>query len=516
MKRDWSGMNGLAGLGFSRSMLRTIDSAQSALDALDGVGSIGAAARAAGTLKAGAGLPKLVADARIEGIAGTGSGSALSAISAARKANSSVALGKSGVSLPGSIVKNAAGIGKLPLLSAVQKPELGKASRAYPALDALLGQAKGASRLYSADKVSDLARAIPKSAALGVPRTMLGAGSDLSAARSAASFLGSGSRAGDLFASSWKSGGWGGLLSGLPKDIQSGASFRSPGLLGADAGAWRDVMSFSKTSWLFGPPRELGLFGVSGTGLLRGAFPALSAFDTARRATGLGLGSALDVISRINLEALREAALIREARRPRTRIGFAALDAYDELYMGHPWVADRFLLDYLGIQPNDDRREALWRVLREAFERTLAYPARWVVLEDDRAAAYLRVAVYNEADRVERDREFPDRVWWTARDPETKEKVELRPTLQPDDILELMMKRMGNPADIVVPPPDDRGRVLEMLYVEGTEQDKMVVGMIIAGFDLAAIAHAVGWPEVQRFQRKAQRWKMKLDSSSGG
>lgn len=78
------------------------------------------------------------------------------------------------------------------------------------------------------------------------------------------------------------------------------------------------------------------------------------------------------------------------------------------------------------------------------------------------------------------------------------------------------MKRMGNPADIVVPPPDDRGRVLEMLYVEGTEQDKMVVGMIIAGFDLAAIAHAVGWPEVQRFQRKAQRWKIKLDSSSGG
>lgn len=512
MKRDWSGMSGLAGLGLSRSMLKIIDSSQNALGVLDRVGGIGAAARATGTLKAGVGLPKLSAGARMEGITGKGMGSAWSALSAAKKANSSAAFGKPVVNLAGRDLKEAAGIGKFPLLTAAQNLGLGKASRSYPALDALLGPAKGASPLYSAGRVSDLAGVIPKSTALGIPQTMLGAGSDLSAARSVASFLGSGTWAGGLFASAPK----GNLLSGLPKGTLAGASVRTPGKLGADAGAWQYIMALSKTSRLFGPPRELGLFGVSGAGFLREAFPALSAFDTVRQATGMGLGSALDVISGINLEALREAALIREARRPRTRIGFAALNAYDELYMGHPWVANKFLLDYLGIQPNDDRREALWKVLREAFERTLTYPARWIVLADDQAAAYLRDAVYNEADRVERDREWPDRVWWTARDPETKKKIELRPTLQPDDILELMMKRSGDPADIVIPPPDDRGRVLEMLYIEGTEQDKRMVGMIISGFDLAAIAHVVGWPEVQRFQRKAQRWKIKLDSSSGG
>ncbi len=529
MKRDFSGISGLAGLGLSRSMLRTIGSAQSALCALDRVGGIGAAARAAGTPKAGAGLPKLVADVRMEGIAGMGAGSAWSTISAVRKTNSSVALGKSGVSLPGSLVrdaagtglkgiagdrlKDAAGIGKFPLPSVVQAPELGKASRAYPALDALLGQAKGAYPQYSAGKVSDLACAIPKSAALGIPRTTLGAGYDLSAARSAASFLGSGTQAGDLFASAWKSGGWSGLLSGLPKDVLSGASVRSPGLLGADAaGAWRDVITLSKTSWLFGPLRELGFFGVSGAGFPRGAFPALRAFDAVRRASGL-----LDAIGRIDLEALRKAALIREARRPRTKTGFAALEAYDGFCMNHPWVADEFLLDYLCIEPDEDTREALWLVLRWTFERTIPRPVKWLMIDDEGAIKYLRTAIYRNAKRVRRDKERPDRVWWTRRDPDMKKRVELPPpTRQPDNILELMMERSGDPADIVVPVPDDRGLVLERLYVEGTEQDKMVVGMIIAGFDLAAIAHAIGWSEVQRFQRKAQRWKAKLDFSSGG
>jgi hypothetical protein len=517
MKHGWGGMNGLVNLGLSRPRLGTLDSIGTGLDK---IGGVGAAYYAAGTWKAGAGLSGIIDRARVEGIGASG---ALSAIPAAG-ANSNGALGKLSASLVSGRLKGTAGIGKFPLLTAAQDLELGKASRAYPALDALLGQAKGASPLYSVGKVSALAGAIPKPRALGIPRTMLGAEADLSAVRSAASFLGSGKRADNLLSSAWNFGGRDSLLSGLPKGILSGVYTRLPGLLGADAvrnmGVWRGVMPLSGTSWLFGPPRGLDLLGTQGLGLLHGTLPALDAYDAIRRASGWGLGGLLDTIGRIDLEALREDALrearVWEARQPRTRIGFAALDAYDELHMGHPWVADRFLLDYLGIQPNDDRREALWSVLRQAFERTLTYPARWIVLEEERAAAYLRAAVYNEADRVERDRERPDRVWWTARDPETKEKIELRPVLEPDDILELMMKRSGNPADIVVPPLDDRGWILEMLYLEGTEQDRRVVSMIIAGFDLAAIAHAVGWPEVQRFQRKAQRWRIKLDHPPGG
>lgn len=126
--------------------------------------------------------------------------------------------------------------------------------------------------------------------------------------------------------------------------------------------------------------------------------------------------------------------------------------------------------------------------------------------------------VYIESKRVKRDKERPDRVWWEERGPTTKKNVELPPpALQPEHALEFMIKVSGNPADIVVPPPDDRGRVLRMLYFEGTEQDSRVVGMLIAGYDLTAIAGVVGWPEVQRFTRKAQRWrKNRLGPPSDG
>ncbi len=87
------------------------------------------------------------------------------------------------------------------------------------------------------------------------------------------------------------------------------------------------------------------------------------------------------------------------------------MNAYDALYMSHPWVADQFLIEYLEIQPDADRREALWRVLRCAFERTVPYPARWIVMNDERAVVYLRTAIYREAKRVRRDLKMPDRVW---------------------------------------------------------------------------------------------------------
>ena len=47
-----------------------------------------------------------------------------------------------------------------------------------------------------------------------------------------------------------------------------------------------------------------------------------------------------------------------------------------------------------------------------------------------------------------------------------------------------------------------------MLYFEGTEQDRNMVVMIKAGLDLPDIADVVGWSEVQRFTRKAQRWSI--------
>ena len=70
-----------------------------------------------------------------------------------------------------------------------------------------------------------------------------------------------------------------------------------------------------------------------------------------------------------------------------------------------------------------------------------------------------------------------------------------------------MLRSAMNPADTLIPQLDYRlDRVLEMLYLEGTEQDKRMVGMIRAGFDLPDIAEVVGWSEVQRFTRKARRW----------
>ena len=74
-------------------------------------------------------------------------------------------------------------------------------------------------------------------------------------------------------------------------------------------------------------------------------------------------------------------ARIRDARRPRTPIGFAARDACDAFYLNQPWIVDRFLRDRLS-EPNEDRQEAPWRVLRWTFERTFPEPAKWLLMKD--------------------------------------------------------------------------------------------------------------------------------------
>lgn len=504
MNRKWSNTLGLGDLGLG-SALRAFDSAESALNSISGVG---ASALGAEIWKASAGLSGVM-----EGIADVGGGSASSAISAA----------KANASLVGGGLKDIAGIGKTSLLPPLNDLVLSRSSHAHLALGALPDLTKGSSVLTSVVKASDPAGAIPKSKALGLSETMLGAGAELSAARTAASFLGAEERAYDLFASAIRSDWRSDLFPRWPQGILSGTSSGLSGWIGAadavkNAGAWRNAMGPYDTEWLFGPSRGISAFGMLGTDLLRGALPAFDALGAVHRVSDWGLGGLLDTIGRIDLESLQRAARIREARRPRTKIGFAGLKAYDGFCMNYPWDADEFLVDHLGIEPNEDTREALWLVLKWTFERTVTWPAKWIVVDDEGAARYLRSAVYKNAKRVRRDKERPNRVWWEERDPDTKKKVELSPpTLQPDNILELMMGRSGNPADVVVPPPDDRGRVLQLLYVEGTEQDRKVVGMLIAGFDLAAVAHVVGWPEVQRFTRKAQRWRrIKLDPPARG
>lgn len=530
MKRMWSNAAGLSNLGLSRSALRTLDSVQSAMEVVE---RPNADIRGAGLTETRAGLPGVLGgmdDIRVDGMAAGLAAGAFPDV----KANVETALGRSGMGLAGDGLKDILGdrFKEIAGVASAKDLALGKASGLYPAFDGLPDLLGGASSLSSAFKAANLAGAVPrKSTTLGFSTKMLGVSDELSAAR--ASFFGAGVRGDDLLSGAWKSVREDGILSGLPKDILSGASSGLSGWLGMldsvkDSGAWRHAMGLSGTDWLYGPPRELGLLGnglfakFGATGILRGVLPVFDDLDAARRVSGRGLGGLRDAIGRVDFDAIQRAAdreaRVREARRPRTRTGFAALEAYDAFYLGHPWVADAFLAEHLGIEPDEDRREALWLVLRWTFERNVPRPAKWLVIDDEGAIRYLRAAVHKNARRVKRDKERPDRVWWEERDPATKKKVELPPpTLQPEYTLEFMMKISGNPADLVVPPPDDRGRVLQMLYLEGTEQDRRMVGMLIAGYDLAAVAAIVGWPEVQRFTRKAQRWrKNRLGPASDG
>ena len=522
MKRKWSNTAGLVDLGLSRSALRTLDSVESAME---GVERANAAIRGAGLGKAGAGLTGILGgtDDRIltnDLILGKVTRMADPIPDAGTGAN----LAGSGLKgILGDRFKDVAGI------ASARDLALGKASRPYSGLGGLPDLFKGTSSLASAFKAADLAGAIPKKPPiLGFSAKMLGADADLLAARSAASFLSTGTKADGPVSGAWQALQKEGIFSGLPKDILSGVSPKLVGSLGMtdlikDSKVLRNAMGLSGTDWLYGPPRELGLLGkFGGAGILRDFSPAFDTLDAARRASKWNLGGLIEDLGPVDFDALRRAAdreaRVREARRPRTRIGFAALEAYDAFYLGQPWVADSFLVEHLGIEPNEDRREALWLVLKLTFERNIPRPAKWLVIDDEGSVRYLRAAVHKNARRVRRDKERPNRVWWEERDPATRKKVELPPpTLQPEYTLEFMMKVSGNPADMVVPPPDDRGRVLQMLYFEGTEQDRRVVGMLIAGYDLAAVAAVVGWPEVQRFTRKAQRWrKNRLGPASDG
>lgn len=200
--------------------------------------------------------------------------------------------------------------------------------------------------------------------------------------------------------------------------------------------------------------------------------------------------------------AVREAA----KKTSEDRLAAAAFAALEALEDGRHWETDRFLKRHLNIRPRPEIKpyvyQALWMLLRADFQRPYGSPARWRTLELRAATAYLSTAIYREARRLKRDAEMEDRLWWGGRyDP---------PVLDPSVRLS---GECEDHADAVVrsidgSPPDDRLLVLEALHLNGTAEDKKIVGrMRNGGRGRAEIRNEVGSPELQRFERKARRWR---------
>lgn len=229
---------------------------------------------------------------------------------------------------------------------------------------------------------------------------------------------------------------------------------------------------------------------------------------------GRQVGGIFDTLAKVDWEAFRRGLRVLEARRPRTKVGFAALDAYDSLYLGRPWKAEIFLVEYLRLPPNEYTREALWLVLRSAFENISTEPKKWLTLEEGQGVAYLRKAVWNEAWRIRRDREMEDRIWWPEGEREEDEHgVKLsRPALRADNTLELWTPRSPGPEQLVIPPPplppDDRPKVIEKLELDGTPRDQRIAGKIRSGeYEFKDLSKAEGPSQMLSFQRKARRWR---------
>jgi hypothetical protein len=224
----------------------------------------------------------------------------------------------------------------------------------------------------------------------------------------------------------------------IPKSATSGV-----GLINTIAGlntAWPP-----KDPLIVDVMRQIGVIGRGLDGFMSRMMPAMDVIG--RHLTGIA-----EFTGRIDWETIVESWRVQEPRRPRTKIGFATLDAYDALYMGHPWVADRFLIEYLGIKPSDETREALWIVLREAFERTDPEPATWILLDDEQARRYLRCAVWNEVGRIRRDREMKDRIWWPEGEKEEDEGgVKLsKPALSENNTLEFIVRKSPGPDRLLI------------------------------------------------------------------
>ncbi len=185
-------------------------------------------------------------------------------------------------------------------------------------------------------------------------------------------------------------------------------------------------------------------------------------------------------------------------------LGIKALEALEALDSGRHWIADAFLKRYLKLYPTPERREALWRILKKGFEAPLAFPPLWLTLDQGRATAYLKVAVYNEAERIKCKREMKDRLWW----PKSGEvPLSLDPELGG-------VPHAEDPGVIVARKMDDRAQVLEALLADGTSRDRQIAGLVLGGeYSRAEIRNMVGNSTLQSFERKAQRMREKISFS---
>ncbi|QIN78332.1 hypothetical protein GBA65_07155 [Rubrobacter marinus] len=214
------------------------------------------------------------------------------------------------------------------------------------------------------------------------------------------------------------------------------------------------------------------------------------------------------------------------AEEPFDSMVFAALEVWDEFGRGRCGAADAFMTRRLKLRrPRTrwtayDRRQALWVVLRSAFERPSGDGGLppWMEMEDEgEVAAYLRTAIFAEVRRIERDREVPERVWWKEKDlPEglsEDEKTEReKPSFDPE-IMRLIRGTTEDPADVVIRwesyEIDARFQALALLHHHGTQRDRDMATLVLKGYEPVDLAHVYGWPKVQAFQRKARTWRVK-------
>lgn len=490
MSNGWRNTTSPAGLGIPRSTLKALASAEDARKRALGldVERWRSAADRAGL---------------VGGIGKVNTGLAAPAASAVLNARATP--GNLGAGIKADLLKGATGSGMSISVAVSKDLAFRQTFRSHLLLNARRGLGRGVEKIPSTLRAAGIPDTIARPKTRGLPSEILGPAAAPSVARNIAAVFDTGKLPSGLpltTASNLLLPGQGGHLSPMFSSLPLGGTWK------AGTGVWRGLRGLD-TGWLSGSYRIGHISGFTRLDNLPGSILGLQALSW--RLNGL-LGS----LRRTDFEALWRAACIREARirearRPRTEIGLAALEAFDALYMGHPWVADRFLVDYLGIEPGGDVREALWRVLRLAFERTVTWPAKWILLDDGQAARYLRTAVHREAKRVKRDREKPDRIWFKGQPAEFS-----APVLEPEDTLEFMMPRAEDPAEIVACRMDSRVQALSLLHQESSHEDSEFVELLLTGYGPADIAACYGWPKVQRFTRKANRWRAKIDSSFSG
>lgn len=280
---------------------------------------------------------------------------------------------------------------------------------------------------------------------------------------------------------------------------------------------------------------------LTGTGLHEGLAWAVGLPEVFNYSLGLNrliedslrVAAGLEASDRV-YAAVWEAVPTLPLEEPFGPFGFEAYGVWTELCAGRYGAADDFMKRCLKLRPardleeRYDRRQALWVILRSAFEGRVGELPRWMEIEDEEeAAAYLRTAIFNEVGRIRQRRKNLDKVWWKEEEmpdnflPEEK-KARKSPVREVDLPAGLPQRRAEAPAKSVrAEDPlkvvlrlesyelDDRFRALVLLYHHGTLQDRDMVSLVLKGNEPVDLAQIYGWPKVQAFQRKAQRWKVK-------